>query len=256
MGFMGGLERSFIYFPDDADPGPAAAWSPGGRDVTLRTDDGLELRAWLLPPTSGDRNVAVLYAPGNGGNRAGRTPLHHELTARGFTVLALDYRGYAGNPGSPSEQGLASDARATAALLRAEGFDGAHTIYVGESLGTGVVARLATTDPPAGIALRSPFTSLTELAPLLFPWLPTHLLMGERFDVLNDIATSESPVTVIQGDADDIVPARLSTKVAQVARDAGVLHELLNFPGAGHNDAIMFGPEVADAVARLADAVT
>ena len=80
--------------------------------------------------------------------------------------------------------------------------------------------------------------------------------MGERFDVLNDIATSESPVTVIQGDADDIVPARLSTKVAQVARDAGVLHELLNFPGAGHNDAIMFGPEVADAVARLADAVT
>ncbi len=256
MGFMGGLERSFIYFPDPSDPGPAAAWSPGGRDVTLRTDDGLELRAWLLPPTSGDRNVAVLYAPGNGGNRAGRTPLHHELTARGFTVLALDYRGYAGNPGSPSEQGLASDARAAAALLRAEGFDGAHTIYLGESLGTGVVARLATTDPPAGIALRSPFTSIPEAASLLYPWMPTQMLMRERFDVSNNIAKTEALVTVIQGDADDIVHAQLSTKVAQVAQNEGRLHELINFEGAGHNDPVMFGPDVAEAVARLADAVT
>lgn len=256
MTFLGGMERSFIYFPDPADPGPAAGWSPGGRDVVLHTDDDLSLKAWLLPPTSGDRKVAVLYAPGNGGNRAGRTPLHHELTARGFTVLALDYRGYAGNPGSPSEEGLAADARAAAAALRDEGLDAAHTIYLGESLGTGVVTGLAVTDPPAGIVLRSPFTSIPEAASLLYPGLPVQAMMRERFDVSTRIADSGALVTVIQGDADDIVPARLSTAVAQAARDGGVLHELLNFPGAGHNDPVMFGPEVADAVARLADEVT
>ncbi|MDO5697232.1 MAG: alpha/beta hydrolase [Dermatophilus congolensis] len=256
MGGPSGIERSFIFFPDPTDPGSASDWSPGGRDVVLHTDDGLALEAWLLSPTSGDRGVAVLYAPGNGGNRAGRTPLHHELTARGFTVLALDYRGYGGNPGRPSEKGLASDARAAVTLLRAEGFDAEHTIYLGESLGTGVVTGLAVTDPPAGIALRSPFTSIPDAASLLYPWLPVQSLMRERFDVSMRITKSGAKVTVIQGDADDIVPAELSTKVAQAARDAGVLHELLNFPGAGHNDPIMFGPQVAEAVARLADAVT
>lgn len=256
MSFMGGLERSFIYFPDPYHPGPAPAWAPGGRDVVLDTDDGLELKAWLLPPTSGDRKVAVLYAPGNGGNRAGRAPLHMELTRRGFTVLALDYRGYAGNPGAPTEKGLASDARAAVSLLREEGFDAAHTIYLGESLGTGVVTGLSVTDPPAGIALRSPFTSIPEAASMLYPWMPVQMMMRERFDVSMRITKSGAKVTVIQGDADDIVHPDLSTKVAQAARDAGVLHELLNFAGAGHNDPIMFGPEVADAVARLADAVT
>jgi pimeloyl-ACP methyl ester carboxylesterase len=245
------LQRRFIYFPDTSRASPAARWFPGGRDVRLSTDDGLTLDAWLVPPTGPDRGMAVLYAPGNGGNREGRAGLVAELAARGFTVLSIDYRGYAGNPGSPSEEGVAADARAAVDLLRTEGFSPERTLYLGESLGSGVVARLATTHAPAGIVLRSPFTSLVDVAKVHFG-PAVGALMPDKFPVLDLLAATDTPVTVIRGEADDIVPARLS---ARVAEGVGRLYEQVALPGVGHNDEVMFGPLVAEAVARLADAV-
>lgn len=240
-----------IYFPDPAPAPPATLWFPGGRDVTFTTEDGLTLTAWLIPASGADRRTAVLLAPGNGGNRAGRVPMFAALAERGFTVFALDYRGYGGNPGRPSEEGLAADARAAAAYLCDAGFPPDRTIYVGESLGTGVVVRLATTHPPAGIALRSPYTSLAALAAIHVAFLPLDGVLVDRFALLDDLAGLDVPTTVIYGTADDIVPAKLSV---QVAGAAPRLQEELRLPGVGHNDAIMFGPVVADAVVRLADA--
>src|SRR5262245_35092607 len=110
---VGGLaiwQRRLIYFPDAAPVPAAEAVIPGGRDVVLRTSDGLRLGAWLFGPTTPrDDGVAVLVAPGNGGNRLLRVPLARALAGHGLTVLLLDYRGYGGNPGSPSEEGLARD---------------------------------------------------------------------------------------------------------------------------------------------------
>ena len=106
-------QRRLIYFPDPAAPRPTG----DAREVVLRTSDGLRLVSWLVPPTGVDRNVAVLVAPGNGGNRGDRTPLASALTGAGLTVLLLDYRGYGGNPGSPSEAGLGRDARAALTYL-------------------------------------------------------------------------------------------------------------------------------------------
>lgn len=249
----GGFDlRSLIFFPE---PGPvvsAARVLPGGRDLALQTDDGLELGAWLFPPLADDRAMAVLFAPGNGGHREGRVTLFAALAQRGFTVLGMDYRGYGGNPGSPTEDGLAADARAAVAALRAEGFDSAHTIYLGESMGTGVVARLATTDPPAGIVLRSPFTSLADVVHSLYPGLPLGRLLPDRFDLLAQLRELPVPVSVIRGTADEIVPNRLS---AQVAAGVSDLVEDVELPGVGHNDLVMVGPVVADVVLRLAETI-
>lgn len=251
MGRFTGWQRALVYFPDTSTPVSAGQVVPGGRDVTLTTEDGLDLGAWLLPPAQGDRGVAVLYAPGNGAHRAARVPLHRELVERGFTVLALDYRGYGGNPGTPGEDGLAADARAALALLRQEGFDAGHTLYLGESLGTGVVTRLATTDPPAGMVLRSPFTSLADVGAHHYPFLPVRTLLVDRYEVVERIAGVQVPVAVVRGDADSVVPTELS---AQVARAAPNLQEEVVLPGVDHNDPTMFGPMLADAVVAVAEA--
>lgn len=247
------LQRSLIYFPDASKVPPAAEVLPGARDVVLRTEDGLELGAWFVPAEERrDRELAVLYAPGNGGNRAGRAGLAQELSRRGFTVLVMDYRGYGGNPGTPSEDALAADALAAARALEDEGYPPERTIYFGESLGTGVVAALASHHPPAALALRSPFTELADVGAHHYPWVPVRLLLRDRYPVLEHVRDSAVPVTVIRAARDSVVPTHLSH---QVAGAAGTLVEEVVLEGVDHNDAAMFGPPVADAVVRLADAL-
>jgi pimeloyl-ACP methyl ester carboxylesterase len=210
------------------------------------------LSAWFVPAQSDDRELAVLVAPGNGGNRLGRAGLAVELSRRGLGVLLLDYRGYGGNPGSPSEDGLAQDALAATRALESLGFPPERTIYFGESLGTGVVAALQAARRPAGVVLRSPFTELADVGAHHYPWLPVRMLLRDRFAVAEALADSDVPVTVIYGDSDAVVPTELSTRVADGVPN---LFERVVFRGADHNDDVMFGPRVADAVARLADEV-
>lgn len=254
VGMLALLQRRLIYFPDSARVPPAGEVIEGARDVTLRTSDGLALGAWYVPAASAsDLDMAVLVAPGNGGNRSGRAGLAAELSRRGLDVLLLDYRGYGGNPGSPSEDGLVRDAMAAALFLEDQGYPAARTIYFGESLGSGVVAALQAQRPPAGMVLRSPFTELADVGAHHYPWLPVRILLRDRFETTSLLSGSAVPVTVIYGDRDSVVPSALS---AEVADEATTLVERVVIPGADHNDAVMFGPRVADAVARLVRAVT
>lgn len=256
LGGFWALQRTLIYQPDPAAPAPVEQVLPGARELTLVTDDGLELTAWFLPadPRT-DRELAVLYAPGNGGNRQGRAGIAQELSDRGFAVLLLDYRGFGGNPGDPTEQGLATDAEAAVRSLADEGFPPERTIYLGESLGGGVVARLQTDHPPAGVVLRSPFTQLADVASHHYPFLPVRMLLRDRFPVTEHLAAGAVPVSVIRGTADSVVPTALSEEVARVAESRGNLVEEVVLEGVDHNDAEMFGPPVADAVVRLAEAL-
>lgn len=246
------FQRQLIYFPDSSNPPPAGEVIDGARDVTLHTVDGLELGAWFVPAPSGLRDLgyAVLVAPGNGGNRLGRAGLARALREQGFAVLLMDYRGYGGNPGTPSEDGLARDADAAVDALTELGYPPERTIYFGESLGTGVVAALQERRPPAGVVLRSPFTELADVGAHHYPWLPVRWLLEDRFPVLEPISVTDVPVTVIYGSRDSVVPPQQS---AEVAESAPNLVETVVLR-ADHNDDVMSGPRVASAVARLARA--
>jgi uncharacterized protein len=102
------------------------------------------------------------------------------------------------------------------------------------------------------MVLRSPFPQLADVGAHHYPWLPVRLLLRDRFPVSDDLAGSEVPVTVVYADRDSIVPPALS---ARVADQAPALAERVVIAGAGHNDAVMFGPRVAETVVRLANTV-
>ena len=102
------------------------------------------------------------------------------------------------------------------------------------------------------MVLRSPFPELADVGADHYPWLPVRLLLRDRFPVVDHLAESDVPVTVVYGESDSVVPAKLSI---QVADEAPALVERVAIAGADHNDAVMFGPRVGRAVARLADHV-
>ncbi|MFB9894079.1 alpha/beta hydrolase [Planobispora takensis] len=245
LGLVWAFQRRLVYLPDPGPVPPAAQVLPGAREVSFTTDDGLRLDAWFVP---GEHEVAVLVAGGNAGNRWNRAPLARALAAHGLPVLLMDYRGYGGNPGSPTEEGLRLDAEAARRFL-----GDVPVIYFGESLGAAVATRLAADHPPDGLVLRSPFTDLAAAGQANYPFLPVRALLRDRFPVAERIAGIRVPLVVIYGTADTIVPAVQSRAVAAAAPGPVTVVEI---PGAGHNDLVFLtGPETVGAVTDLADRI-
>lgn len=243
LGLLWVFQRRLIYLPDGGPVPPAGEVIPGARDVSFTTSDGIRLTAWYVP---GDHDVTVLIMGGNAGNRLHRAPLARALAAYGLPVLLMDYRGYGGNPGSPTEEGLHLDALAARGVIKSP-----RVIYFGESLGAAVATGLALERPPDGLVLRSPFTDLAAAGQLNYPFIPVRPLLRDRFPVAETIQQVKAPVVVVYGAADTIVPPRLSRTVAEAAKATTV-----EVPGAGHNDLVLLnGRELVGAVAELAERV-
>ena len=247
-----GLQRRLVYFPSGSVDSPAGVGLPAAREVVLESSDELKLRGWFIPAAAASRRMAVLVANGNAGNRSGRAPLARALSERGLAVLLFDYRGYGGNPGRPSERGLARDVRAAYRFLVDEaGVPSDRLLYYGESLGAAVVVELATEHRPAGLVLRSPFVDLASVGQVHYPYLPVKLLLKDRFPLADRLAAVHAPVTVVYGTGDTIVPAEQSRAVAAAAPN---LSQLVAVEGADHNDpALLDGDPLINAVVALAD---
>ena len=252
LGLIWITQRRLIYFPTQAVP-DAAAVLPGTEEVTYPTEDGLVLAAWFVP-AEGEESGTVVVFNGNAGNRADRTPLAEALAGRGYAVLLVDYRGYGGNPGRPSEEGLAADARAAVAYLETRtGFDFDRLAYFGESLGAAVALGLAEHQEPAALVLRSPFTSLPDIGSTHYPFLPTSILLWDRYPNLETIRGIDVPVMIIAGSADSIVPVSQSRELFEASPG---LKRLLVIDGADHNDfALTAGIQLIDEVVAFLDEV-
>jgi fermentation-respiration switch protein FrsA (DUF1100 family) len=238
-------QRRLIYFPSHGPVPAAAEVLPGGEDVVLETGDGIRLDAWYFPAP--DPAPAVLICSGNAGNRMMRAPLAAALYRAGLSVLLFDYRGYGGNPGSPSEQGLAADAQAAQAFLAARPeLEPGRIVYFGESLGAAVAVRLALEWPSAALVLRSPFTSLTDVGRLHYPWLPVATLLADRYPSIGRIARSAAPLLVIAGDRDTLVPPELSRRLYDAAVEP---KRFVLVPGADHNSPdLLDGQQMIDTI--------
>ena len=232
------IQRRMLFPADTTRPDLARVGLAPLREVTLVTADGLHLLAWYLPPPP-DRPV-LAYFHGRGGNLSTRAERVRMFAAARYGLLMVEYRGYGGNAGHPSETGLATDARAAMEFLAAEGFGADRLVVYGKSIGTGVATRVASEQTVAALVLESPYTSIRAIAARRYFFLPVRWLLRDPFDCLSRIGRVRAPILMLQGDRDTVIPPGLGRDLFEAAPEPKQIwaepdgrHENLMDVGAG-----------------------
>lgn len=228
VGCMYAAQRALMYFPGGDLPPPP----PPFAEARLRTADGLELVAWEAPPQEG--RPTLVYFHGNAGTIAGRVFKVRPFLDAGYGVLLVSWRGYGGNPGAPSEEGLLADGRAALDYAARRG----PVVLFGESLGCGVAVRMAAERPVAAVILEAPFASAVDVGARHYWYLPVRLLMKDRFESIRRIGKARAPLLIVHGERDDVVPVEQGRRLLAAANEPKRGVFLLQ---AGHNDLFEHG---------------
>ncbi|UYH50923.1 alpha/beta hydrolase [Candidatus Kirkpatrickella diaphorinae] len=231
------MKQSTFVFPasHDALSDPVAV-GPDFRQDKLVTSDGLELAAWYHPPR--DHGPVILYFHGNAGTLVRRSDRFATFAKMGYGVFAPEYRGYATNPGKPSEVKLASDAVSAYGHLREKGVKSANIVVVGESLGTYLATYVAAHCPVGALTLDSPFTSVADVGAERFPFLPVRTLITDRMETQGLIGRVNAPLLVMYSVQDRTVPP---SQAQQVFRSANGSKHLFVARRGGHSSVLENG---------------
>jgi pimeloyl-ACP methyl ester carboxylesterase len=229
------VQRSLMYFPEAVRTSPAAAGLPEAEEITLDTPDGEKVIVWHIAPRDPDQPV-VLYLHGNGGALSHRVERFRALTAGGIGLVALDYRGYGGSTGHPTESGLLIDA-ATAYAFTAARYSPRQIALWGESLGTGVAVALGS-KAIGHLILEAPFTSTVDIAARHYPFVPVRLLMKDQFRSDERIRSVTAPLLILHGARDSIVPIEFGQRLFELAHEP---KRFVRYPDGEHDGLDAFG---------------
>jgi fermentation-respiration switch protein FrsA (DUF1100 family) len=221
-------QQKLLYFPDVQRPsaGPDGLLQP----VAYRSADGIELSSLYRAPPS-DAARVLLHFHGNAGNIGDRVGRIVPYAEAGLGVLLAEYRGFGGNSGSPSEQGLYDDARAAIGFLRQQGVEPGRMVFYGESLGSGVAVQMATEFACGALVLEAPYSSVADVAQGRYWMFPVKALVRDKFDSMAKIARVRCPIFIMHGTADQVIPIRYGERLYALAPSP---KEMKVYPGLGH----------------------
>jgi uncharacterized protein len=225
------------------------------RDVQLQTSDGITLNGWLLLPQPTSLDVheqpageqekqsrteqLVIYFPGNAQNRSLRRGDLEEIARCGFHVLIFDYRGYGDSSGSPSETGIAADAREIWKFAHEElNFCDEQIVLFGESLGGAVALSLWSEESgdhpqPQAVLLSSTFASMPRTVACNYPWFLFQYLVLDQWRSIDRISRVKAPIRIFHGTSDKLIPIEEARLLALASGDISRLTEI---QGGEHND--------------------
>ena len=249
VGAMVVFQRSLMYFPPSNRPEIGAMGLPGLEVISHETHDGLDLTHWYHPPREPGGPVVVLFH-GNAGHIGDRAAKYRPLFEAGLGVFLAEYRGFGGNPGSPSEEAITADAQLIMAELEALGVGPERTFVYGESLGSGVAVKMAAGRPVAGLILEAAPGSIAEVAQAHYWYVPAKWLIWDSWDVIPLLESLDVPLLVLHGEDDVTVPVRFGRRVFEAA--AGEKEAVFQ-PGGGHVDLYHF-PGIAERVINFIQA--
>ena len=186
-------------------------------EIFIKSDDA-ELRSWIIEKDF--KNLkSIVFFHGNAGDLSNRIYKLNELNKLDINVLIISWRGFSGNKGSPTEKNLYADAQASIKWLSKKGVNNNQIILYGESLGTGVAVEIGKKNNYNSIILESPFTSIENSAKIYYPYLPVSLLLKDRYDSISKIKMVNSPILIMHGEKDDVVPFNMGKELFEKANN-------------------------------------
>ena len=235
VAFVYVTQRGQIYFPtaESQHPQAQALWIDS---------EGERIKVWAVP-RPGSR--AILYFGGNAEDVAGNVDLFAEAFPDRSLYL-VNYRGYGGSSGRPSEAGLSVDALAVFDHVQRER---AEIAVMGRSLGSGVAVQLASMRPVERLVLVTAYDSLVDVAREYFRWLPVGLLLRDRYESAARANEIEAPVLIVIAGEDEIISRARSEALAVAFTTPGQV-QVEVVPGVGHNT-LDGSPAYLDAVRRF-----
>ena len=214
------FQRNLLYYPsvNNYSKGTVLEESIKIERVKIKTDDNIQLLAWFH-----NRNIekfkTILFLHGNAGSLEDRIYKLNHFKDLNVNFLIVAWRGFSGNKGKPTEAGLYIDAKSAIRWLKSRGVTEENIVLYGESLGTGVAVEIAQDKNYAGIILESPFTSMVDLGKKYYPFFPVQLLLKDKFESFKKIKKVLSPVLVMHGSSDSIVPLAMGKKMYELANE-------------------------------------
>ena len=208
-------QRSLMYHPSENNYLDENKLDHKIEKIKIPSDD--HLISWYFKKNASFKTL--LFFHGNAGSLENRIYKLNELSKLNLNYLIVAYRGFSGNKGTPTEDGLYKDARSAKYWLNLNNIGDQNIIVYVESLGTAVAIDLAKDHKFAGVILESPFTSMLELSRKYYPWLPTRLLLKDKYETNKKIKKVFSPILILHGRKDNIVPFNMGEELLDQAND-------------------------------------
>src|ERR1051326_1358782 len=227
------LESAMTFRPSRMD---AAQEIPSGaEDVWFNSNDGPRLNGWFFASHTKPERATMIFFHGNGGNISNVGWMAQRFANHGFNVLIFDYRGYGRSDGvATNESDLYADGDAAVAFVMTnKGIRAEQIVLYGQSLGTAIVADVASRRTFGAVVLESGFSSASSVASSALPWLPRflHFLGKNRFESARKLNSVKAPILIAHGDPDGTIPTSEAQLLYAAANEP---KKLLIVPGAGH----------------------
>ena len=209
------FQRKLLYYPNFNGPIKGDGLSHSFENINIKTKDNIILKGWfhLKDP----KKKTILLFHGNAGTLDDRIYKLNFLGNLDVNFLIISWRGYSGSNGKPSELGLYQDAKSALNWLNSKGITDDKIVLYGESLGTAVAIEVGQNRNFAGIILEAPFTSMIDIGKKHYPFFPVKLLLKDKYVSKNKIKNIKSPVLVMHGKEDKIVPFYMGKKIYDLA---------------------------------------
>ena len=218
-----GLQRQLTF------PAPRELFSVDDGNETVRVPGGTFF-LWKTVPGTGP---VVVHFHGNGEQVSYLSWLGEAWQRNGVSFVAVEYPGYPGAGGAASEESIVAAGEAALQYLTVTlKIDRSRLVLEGQSIGTGVAVTLSTRGWGVRLVLLSPYTSLPAVAQRAFPWLPTGLLLLDRFDSESRGPDVKVPTLIVHGTNDPLIPIDLGRALALTIPGS----KFLAIEGAEHND--------------------